>query len=122
MNNAQVGDVIYMAHPEMDHGTRPMIVMGMDANQLMLMPMSHTPLYNGQQPIKGWKKVNYFAANRVFAIGRNEALCLRRGRPGNGPCSLLEIHRKPGDEGGDAARQTQGQRPEERTPPGLPEA
>ena len=74
MNNAQVGDVIYMAHPEMDHGTRPMIVMAMDANQLMLMPMSHTPLYNGQQPIKGWKKVNYFAANRVFAISRADAL------------------------------------------------
>ena len=72
-NTAQVGDLVYMDHPEMDHGRRPMIVMAMDSNQLMLMPMSHTRLYNNQAPIKGWHKVNYFAANRVFAIARSEA-------------------------------------------------
>ena len=71
--SAQVGDVIYMAHPEMAHGTRPMIVMGMDDNQLMLMPISHTPLNGKQQPIKGWKEVGFMAANRVFAIARSMA-------------------------------------------------
>lgn len=70
---ATVGDVLYMAHPEMDHGVRPMIVMAMTETQLMLMPMSHTRLFNGQQPIKGWHKENYFAANRVMVVDRDKA-------------------------------------------------
>ena len=62
MKSAQVGDVIYMTHPEMAHGTRLMILW-VWMTKLMLMVI----LTASNQPIKGWKEVDDLWLLTVFS-------------------------------------------------------
>jgi len=65
----QVGDVVYMQHPQMNHGVRPMIVMALANGRAMLMPVTHGQCREMQvELMPRWHDDSYPAPNRVWAV------------------------------------------------------
>lgn len=65
----QLGDVVYVEHPHMNHGVRPMIVMALANGRAMLMPVTHGQCREMQVAVMpNWHDDSYPAPNRVWAV------------------------------------------------------
>lgn len=65
----QLGDVVYMEHPHMAHGVRPMVVMALTEGRAMLMPVTHGQCRELQVDVMpNWHDNSYPAPNRVWAV------------------------------------------------------
>ena len=68
----EAGDILYMDHKGMQHGTRPMACLGIADGHAMLLPLSHTPMkcMDTAWIAKDWKKhgcsaEGYWAPNKT---------------------------------------------------------
>ena len=65
----RLGDVVFMEHPEMAHGTRPMGVMAVANGRVMLMPVSHVRCKQAEVAVMpNWHDNSYPAPNRVLGM------------------------------------------------------
>lgn len=65
----KLGDVVYMEHPHMAHGVRPMVVMAVAGGRVMLMPVTHGACREVAVAVMpNWHDDSYPAPNRVLGM------------------------------------------------------
>ena len=72
----QIGDIVYMVHPEMAHAERPMIIMRLRAGEAMMMPLSTSAMrapysdfwMGSDYETRGCTARGHMAPNRVWRL------------------------------------------------------
>ena len=84
LTTTRPGDVVYMEHPHMAHGTRPMVVMAVADGRAMLMPVTHGQCRELQvEVMPNWHDDSYPAPNRVWAVAAARCQAARAPRGWN---------------------------------------